>query len=131
MRLKTNLFVALVLVLAMGMGCSSGSSSNSSSGGGTPVISISQIVGTWKLVSSSGGSWYQQVVFNSNLTGTLSGGVTPNVNFNWTHEGNQVTMTQGGNTIAIINNVPPNINDPKINTVTVSSGGQTAVYNRA
>jgi hypothetical protein len=124
MRLKTYVLVALVLVTAMGMGCSSGSSSSGgSSGGGSPQT----IVGTWNLVSSSGGVWSQQAVFNSNGTGTLSGGTAPNVNFTWTQQGSQVTLTQGGNTIAVINNVP----SPVGNTVTLSSGGQTATYNRA
>jgi hypothetical protein len=125
MRLKTYLCLGLVLVLALGMGCSSGgSSSGSSSGGGSPAT----IVGTWNLVSSTGGTWAQQVVFNSNGTGSTSGGTAPSQTFTWTQQGSQVVMTfQGGGTLTI-----NNVTSPVGNSNTLAdSSGRTATYSRA
>ena len=121
MRLNTYLLLALVLVLAMAMGCSSGSSS---SGGGSSAT----IVGTWNLVSSTGGTWAQQVIFNSNGTGSTSGGTAPSQTFTWTQQGSQVIMAfQGGGTLTINNVASPVGNS---NTLADSSG-RTAIYSRA
>jgi hypothetical protein len=91
MRLKTYLFLGLVLILAMGMGCSSGSSSN----GGSSGVSSSTTVGTWNLVSSTGGNWPKQITLNANGTGSYSGagGEFPSGTFSWTRQGSLLLIT--------------------------------------
>jgi hypothetical protein len=91
MRLITYLCLGLVLVLAMGMGCSSGGSSN----GGSSGVSSSTGIGTWNLVSSTGGNWPKQITFLSNGTGSYSGagGANPSGTFTWTRQGNTIINT--------------------------------------
>jgi hypothetical protein len=89
MSLNTYLLLGLVLILAMVTGCSSGSSSGSSSG-----VSSSTTVGTWNLVSSTGGNWPKQITFLPNGTGSYSGagGANPSSNFSWTRQGSQLLL---------------------------------------
>lgn len=121
--MKTAITVLCLLFIAMMISCSSGGGSSSSGGGG----SSQTIVGTWNLVNSTGGAWPQQAVFNSDGTGQFSGGSPFTGAFTWNQQGSQVTITQSGRTIATISNVTSQVG----NSVTLSSGGQTATYNRA
>jgi len=118
---KKLMFVLFLIGLIFIFGCGGG---GSSSGGGS---SPSTVVGTWNLVSSTGGTMPQQVIFNSDGTGSISGGV-PSDTFTWTQQGSQVIMTfqRGGTTT--ISNLP----SPVGNTVTlVNSSGVRATYTRA
>jgi hypothetical protein len=127
MRLKTYLLVAMVLVLAMGIGCSGQSSS---SGGG---FTGSNIVGTWNLFSSTGGSWPQQITFNADGTGTNIGGSTPNSTFSWTQQGSQIVITIPAGSATVTDNVIFLSGNSII--LTIPPAGHTdrftATYNRA
>ena len=126
MRLKTYLLAAMILVLAMGIGCSGQSSS---SGGG---FSGSTIVGTWNLVSSTGGSWPQQITFNANGTGTNSGGTLPSSTFTWAQNGSQIVLTFPEGDTTVTDNVIFLANNSII--LTIPPAGHTdrftATYNR-
>lgn len=118
------IFLMLLTMAVIGVGCGGG---GSSSGGGSSTT----IVGTWNLVGSNP-NMPQQVIFNSNGTGSYSGappsstGATSGT-FTWTQTGSTVTLTQGGSTLATITNLPSSVG----NTITVTSGGATSTYNRA
>jgi hypothetical protein len=121
--MKKVITVLFLLCIAMTISCSSGGGGSSSGGG----VSSQTIVGTWTLTNSTGGTWPQKAVFNSDGTGQFSGGSNFDGAFTWTQQGSQVIITQGGRTIATINNVTP----PIPNNVSLSSGGLTAIYSRA
>ena len=124
---KTWLLLAMILLLAIGMGCGGGGSS--SGGGGSDTI-----VGTWNRVSSTGtgANMPEQLIFNSNGTGSYSGSATGSGTLTWTQQGSQLTITiQGVGTITV-----NNMSSPVGNTFTLGlySGGTltgTATYNRA
>ena len=119
MHLKTYLLVALVMVLAMGMGCGSGSSIGTTSGGGSNTV-----VGTWTLVSSTGGVYPQQIVFTTN-GGTYyysNGSTTP---FSWSPSGNVITISTGSNLNATIT-----LASSSVNTFTLNGVSGSGVYNR-
>lgn len=129
MKFHLSLLTVLVLVLAMGMGCGGG---GSSSGGGSSAT----LVGTWNLVSFSGGTSGappQRLVFSADGTGTYAGAQpsatgSTSGSFTWTQQGNQVTMRiQGGNTVTI-NNLPSPVGN---NLTLVDSTGQTSSWTRA
>ncbi len=116
-----TLVLTMMAFVNFGCGGGGGSSSGGSSG------STSNIVGTWNLVSSTGGPWPSQITFNSDGTGNALPSVTFGA-FTWTQQGNQVTVKMG---IAIVTiaNLPSSANSV---TLTFTSGGTgTATYNRA
>lgn len=82
MRGKNWLLVAMILLLAIGMGCGGG---GSSSGGSSSTAGT--FVGTWNKVSSTGtgSALADQIIFNSDGTGSYSGKNSGAANFTWTH----------------------------------------------
>jgi hypothetical protein len=114
--------VLLLTLIVFALGCGSGGGSSGGSSGTT-----SGAVGTWNLVSSTGGPWPTQITFNADGTGTASPSAAFGA-FTWTQQGNQITIKMGSS-VVIINSVPAAATSI---TLTLTSGATgTSTYSRA
>jgi hypothetical protein len=120
-RLSRIALLLALIVIALGCGGGGGSSSGGSS------ATASGAVGTWNLVSSTGGPWPSQITFNADGTGTASPSAAFGA-FTWTQQGNQITIKMGA-TVVTINSVPAAATSITLTFTTGATG--TSTYNRA